>query len=300
MAFPQPGIFALGTRTHHHLQFDVPADTDGAELLAAVAEIRDEATTVAGVNVVVGFAPRLWAVLAPDEVVAGVADFAPITGPSGKRIPAEQHGMWLWLHGADASSIFDLAKFTLVRLQGLATLAADDHAFVYRASQDLTGFEDGTENPPMDEAIGLIGVPAGESGAGASVALVQRWVHDLAAFDALESADQQQIIGRTLDASQELPIDDRGNRAHISRVVIEDESGEEMEIFRRSAAYGGVTEHGLMFIGFAPDNRMQTMLERMVGVGDGEIDHLMDISTPMASAWYITPSVAQLNATREG
>ena len=83
----------------------------------------------------------------------------------------------------------------------------------------------------------------------------------------------------------------RSPRAHISRVVIEDENGDELEVFRRSTAYGGVIEHGLVFLAFSPDvDRVDTMLHRMVG-DDGLRDHLTDISRCTASAWYVAPPV---------
>src|SRR6185295_16830380 len=109
--------------------------------------------------------------------------------------------------------------------------------FSYLASQDLTGFEDGTENPPLDEAIEVATTD------GDSVVLLQKWVHDLDGFEALELADREQVIGRTLQGSEEL--DPSPENSHIGRVVIEDDDGNELEVFRRSTAFGGVLEHGL-------------------------------------------------------
>lgn len=290
---PQPGIFALGTRAHHHLQFDVTGAA--ADVLAAVAEIRERATTVAGVNVVVGFGPRLWAELAPDDVPVGLGDFEPIVGPDGFEVPAGQHDLWLWLHSSGPDAVFDVARAAARHLGGLAELAAEQPTFAYQASQDLTGFEDGTENPPLDEAIGVATVPPGQPGAGASVVLVQRWVHDLDGFDELDLADRERVIGRTLAGSEELDEATGTPRSHVRRVVIEDEDGEELEVFRRSTAFGGVAEHGLSFVAFSADRaRLQTMLERMAGVADGVRDHLTEFSTPTASAWYVAPPVELL------
>jgi putative iron-dependent peroxidase len=75
-------------------------------------------------------------------------------------------------------------------------------------------------------------------------------------------------------------------------VVIEDESGEELEIFRRSTAFGGVQEHGLMFLAFSADRaRLQRMLRRMAGADDGVRDRLTEFSTPKRSAFYVAPPV---------
>ncbi len=286
---PQAGIFALGTRSHHHLELRV---ADPAPVPAAVRRIREAATSVAGVNVVVGFGPRVWAQLAPAAVPDGMADFEPIVGAGGFTVPAAQHDLWFWLHGAAPDSVFTVARVAAAELAGVAEVVAEQPAFTFRASQDLTGFEDGTENPPIDEAPEVATIPEGRPCAGGSVALLQRWVHDLDGFEALETADREQVIGRTLHGSEELAEDVRSPRAHISRVVIEDDEGEELEVFRRSTSFGGVREHGLMFLAFSADRaRLQRMLERMAGVEDGVRDRLTEFSTPVASAWYVVPPV---------
>jgi putative iron-dependent peroxidase len=192
--------------------------------------------------------------------------------------------------------VFNIARIAARELAGCARVVAEQPAFTYQSSQDLTGFEDGTENPPVDEAPQLATIPEGLPCAGGSVVLVQRWVHDLDGIEALELSDREQVIGRTLQGSVELDEEVRSPRAHISRVVIEDDEGEELEVFRRSVAYGGVQEHGLMFVSFAADRaRMQRMLGRMVGLEDGVRDRLTDFSTPVAGAWYVTPPLEVLS-----
>ena len=125
--------------------------------------------------------------------------------------------------------------------------------------------------------------------------LAQRWVHDLIAFDRLAVADQEATIGRTKPDSVEL--DDKPPTAHISRVVIE-EDGEELEIYRRSAPYGTVREHGLYFVAFSADRtRFDKMLARMFGTtGDGLHDHLTDFTRPVSGAYYFAPSLQALAA----
>jgi putative iron-dependent peroxidase len=101
------------------------------------------------------------------------------------------------------------------------------------------------------------------------------------------------VIGRTLFGSEELEpsVPD----SHVGRVVIEDDNGEELEIFRRSTAFGGVLEHGLMFVAFSADRaRLERMLRRMAGAEDGIRDRLTHFSTPVASAWYVAPPLEEL------
>jgi putative iron-dependent peroxidase len=282
MATPQPGIFAVGNRTHHHLEFDCQGEP--GDVLAAVQRIREAANTVIGVNVVVGFGARQWAAMSPqpDDLVP----FQTIEGQDGYSVPASQHDLWLWLHASGPDAVFNVARIAAVELADLATVAHEQACFTYQASQDLTGFEDGTENPPLDEAVSSATIP----GDGGSIVLLQKWVHDLDGFEALEVADREQVIGRTLYGSEELEAS--AENSHVGRVVVEDADGNELEVFRRSAAFGGVQEHGLMFLAFSADRaRLQRMLERMAGAEDGIRDRLTEFSTPVRSAWYYAPPI---------
>ena len=288
MPTPQPGIFAVGNRTHHHLEFDCQGEP--RDVLAAVQRIREAATTVVGVNVVVGFGARQWASIspaAPSDLIA----FAAIEGDDGFTMRATQHDLWLWLHASGPDAVFNVARIAAIELADLATVANEQACFTYQASQDLTGFEDGTENPPLDVAVERA-VIAGDGG---SIVLLQKWVHDLDGFEALELSDREQVIGRTLQGSVEL--EESPPNSHVGRVVIEDDQGDELQIFRRSTAFGGVEEHGLMFLAFSADRaRLQRMLERMAGAEDGVRDRLTEFSTPERSAWYYAPPLERLRA----
>jgi putative iron-dependent peroxidase len=77
--------------------------------------------------------------------------------------------------------------------------------------------------------------------------------------------------------------------------VVLDDAGEELEVFRRSSAYGGVLEHGLVFVAFSADQqRLSRMLDRMLGVDDGIRDRLTEFSHAVASAWYFAPPLDAL------
>jgi putative iron-dependent peroxidase len=198
----------------------------------------------------------------------------------------------VWLHGTGPDVLLDMARLVTVALGRELELAAEQPCFVYRDSRDLTGFVDGTENPPVEEAP-EVAVLADGPGAGGSHVITMRWIHDLAAFDGLSVDDQQDVIGRTKPDSVEL--DDKPPTAHISRVVIE-EDGEELEIYRRSAPYGQVREHGLYFVAFSAErSRFDKMLARMFGTtGDGVHDHLTDFTRPVSGAYYFAPSLQAL------
>jgi putative iron-dependent peroxidase len=283
MARPQPGIFAQGTRSHYHLEFDLRDGASDGEICAALGGLREPSVTAGGSNIVVGFGPALWRRLRPDDAPPELADFEPIEG-DGRRAPATQHDLWVWTHGTGEDVELDVARAVVVVLQPAFRLAAEQPCFVYLDSRDLTGFIDGTENPPVEEAFDVALVPDGQPGEGGAFVLAQKWVHDLAKFHAQSQPEQEGTIGRT-----------KPDTAHIARVVIE-EDGEELELYRRSTPYGRVGELGLYFLAFSADpSRFTKMLHRMFGVtDDGLHDHLTDFTTPVSGAHYFAPSLDAL------
>ncbi|MDO8363373.1 MAG: Dyp-type peroxidase [Actinomycetota bacterium] len=289
MATMQPGIFAQGTSSHRHLEFLLRPGTSPEDVFAAVQALRQPSVTAGGANIVVGFGPALWRSLSPGAVPAGLADF-----PTIAAVPCTQRDVWVWCHGAGQGSLFDIGRAVATLLAPVATVAMEVDAFVYRDSRDLTGFIDGTENPAIEEAYVVAGVPTGRAGAGGSFALTQRWVHDLAAFHALPVIEQEGVIGRTKIASVELADDVKPATAHIARVVIDDGDGE-LEIYRRSVPYGTVDEHGLHFVAFSADPiRFERMLRSMFGGDDGVHDRLTEFSTPVAGSYWFVPSLEDL------
>jgi putative iron-dependent peroxidase len=295
MATPQPGIFALGTRSHYYMELDLRPGADPAALAGALAALTEPRRTTGGANLVVGLAPSLWSSLAPRDCPAGAADFVPVEGPDGYRMPSTQHSAWIWAAAAGYDVVFDVARASAAALAQFATLADQVAGFAYRDSRDITGFVDGTENPPLDEAADVAVVPDGAPGEGASVVLVQRWEHDLAAFHALSLAEQEAVIGRTKADSVELDDDVKPASSHVARTVVEDEDGEELEVFRRSTSFGDVGTHGMVFVAFASRQAVTArMLARMAGAEDGTRDALTHYSRPVTGAFYVVPEVGAL------
>jgi porphyrinogen peroxidase len=168
-------------------------------------------------------------------------------------MPATQRDVWVWVAGAGHDQVFDVASDIVATLAPVAEPATDVTGWSYRHSRDLTGFEDGTENPPLSEAANIAVVPAGRPGEGSSVLLVQQWVHKAKDWNNLDVSTQEKVIGRTKADSIELVENIQPAESHVARTVIENESGDELEIFRRNVPYGTVTEHGTMFVGFTSD-----------------------------------------------
>ena len=295
MAVAQQGIFAQGTRAHYQLEFDVLPGASAEAIRTALSRLHEPTVTAGGLNLVIGFGSELLQRIAPAEAPPALKPFAAIDGPGG-HAPATQHDIWVWLHGTGHDIVLDAARMVTAALAPVARLALEQPGFVYRDSRDVTGFIDGTENPPVAEAHEVAVIPEGESGAGGSFVIAIRWVHDLAAFHALPESVQEDVIGRTKRDSIELSDDVKPPTAHIARVVVDDENGEELEIFRRSVPFGTVEEVGLFFIAFSADiSRFDIMLARMFGTtDDGLSDHLMSFTTPVSGSFYFAPAVGIL------
>jgi putative iron-dependent peroxidase len=290
MDAPQSGIFALGTASHAYLEFDLREGGDGPELVRAVSALREPRTTMGGVNLVAGFRPELWRAVAPDDAPAGVAGFErPVVGPGGVTMPATQHDAVLWLSGSAYDVVFDTARAAIAALARFASVAEETSSWPYQHDRDLTGFIDGTENPTLVDAPDIALVPEGSPGAGGTVLLLQKWVHDAEAWESLPVPDQEGVIGRRKTDSEEL--EDKPDDSHVS-VTDQDRFG---KIFRRNMPFGTVTDHGTMFVGFSSEqDRLARMLEGMAGSLDGPPDALTRYTRPVTGAYYFVPSIGAL------
>ena len=294
MASPQTGIFALGTASHAYLELD--ATGDAPALVAAVASLREPRTTMGGVNLVAGFRPELWRELRPEDTPADAAGFdADLVGIEGFVMPATQHDAVLWISGGSYDVVFDGARAAIAALGDLATVGEETSSWSYHHDLDLTGFIDGTENPTLLEAMQVVAVPEGSRGAGGSTLLLQKWVHDAVAWESLGVERQEAVIGRTKTDSVEL--DPRPDDSHVASTD-QDTFG---HILRRNMAYGTVTDHGTMFVGFAASRApLQAMLESMAGLKTGARDALTLYTKPVTGAYYVVPSIDAIADLADG
>jgi porphyrinogen peroxidase len=284
----QAGIFALGTASHAYLEFDAVGDAKA--LVSALAGLREPRTTMGGVNLVSGFRPELWRSAAPDRAPDGLTGFnQDVVGPDGYAMPATQHDAVLWLSASAYDVIFDVARAAIAAVDGLGLVAEETASWPYRHDRDLTGFIDGTENPTLIDAPSVALVPEGLPGAGGSVLLLQKWIHEVEAWEALSTAEQERVMGRTKDDSEELA--DRPEDSHVARTDQEDFG----DVFRRNMPFGTVTRHGTMFVGFsAEQRRLHAMLESMAGITTGTRDALTRYSRPLTGAYYFVPAAEDL------
>ena len=296
MHVPQTGIFSLGDAAHLFLEFSLRPGAAPRALVEGAASFHEPRTTVGGMNLVVGFRPELWRALAPEDTPDDARGFdTPVAGIEGFVMPATQADLWMWLAAASYDHLWDCGRALIEELQPIARLERHLNGWAYRHSRDLTGFEDGTENPSLMEAPGVAIVPDGRKGAGASILLFQKWRHETS-WHELSDAVQEAAIGRTKADSVEFEEDRMPGDSHVSRAkdIVD---GEEFDIFRRNVPYGDVVDYGTVFVGFSCEQRrLSRMLERMAGTEGGVRDALTRYTTPLTGAYYVVPSIGALAA----
>ena len=298
---PQFGIFAQGTHAHFFLEFDLRPGLSPAHVVASFRELRTSQVTAGGANLVLAFGAQAWREVADSLAPPNLAAFEEIAGPNGRRAPATQHDAWFWISAAAPDEAWERARAVTKIISDSAELKAEQQAFTYRGGRDVTGFIDGTANPWGRHAAEVALVPPGSPGEGGSHVLTMRWSHDLDRFDRLSVPDQERVFGRTKSDSIELSDAEKPADAHIARVEVEDPSGIELEIFRRSAPWASAEEQGLYFLAFSADPaRFTTMLGRMFGdSADGLQDRLTEFSRPVSGSYYFAPSLNALDEVAE-
>jgi putative iron-dependent peroxidase len=269
----------------------------GAELRAipaigaAVAELDPTAKTTLGI----GIGDRLWRALSPSASPRGLA---PFQGVRGRRhaAPATQGDLWIAAESERPDLVFECLMRARRALGRGATVVEEVHGFRYLESRDLTGFVDGTANPPPAERAAVATLDASHGPfAGGSFGFVQRWVHDLEAVRAMPVAEREKMIGRTLADGVELDDAKKPRDAHLARVEIS-EGGAELEIYRKSFPYGDTSRHGLLFVAMTREpSIIERMLQRMFGAAnDGMTDRLLTVSRPVSGGFYFLPSASRL------
>ncbi|CAM5541981.1 peroxidase [Streptomyces canarius] len=190
---------------------------------------------------------------------------------------------------------FALATEIMSRLRGAVTVQDEVHGFKYFDERDLLGFVDGTENPtgPAAHAAVLVGEEDPRF-TGGSYVVVQKYLHDLDAWEALPVEAQEKAIGRRKLSDVELADDAKPADSHVALTTVTDADGNEREILRDNMPFGSVGrgEFGTYFIGYARTPEVtETMLERMfLGTASASYDRILDFSTPVTGSLFFTPS----------
>jgi putative iron-dependent peroxidase len=285
MSLFQPGILAPVPAAARHLLFDLVPGHSADDCRSILERLAD---SVDGSDIVLGIGPPLVKTLGRD--IPGLHDFPAFTS-SSVNIPATPSALWCWLRGEDRGTLLHQARHLEHLLVPAFTLVQSLEAFRYEDSRDLTGYEDGTENPQDDKAIATAFAAGQGTGLdGGSFAALQQWVHDLDRFEAMPGDEQDDMIGRRKNDNEE--IEDAPESAHVKRTAQESFSPEAF-VLRRSMPWADCGQAGLAFLAFGHDARaFEALLRRMTGQEDAIVDALFRFTRPITGAYFWCPPLA--------
>ena len=282
MSHSQAGILAPVPRLSRYLEFGAIPDADPAAVLRKLAASRIDP------DIVIGLGPGL--VRALGRSVDGLRPFPALSGP-GCEVPSTQADLWCWVRGADRGHIVHAARSFAHAVGPAFRCDRMVDGFKYDRGLDLTGYEDGTENPKGDDAVeAAILRGAGRMLDGSSFVAVQQWLHDLEHFETLPPRDQDNIVGRRRRDNKELK--NAPPSAHVKRTAQESFEPEAF-VVRRSMPWADAAGSGLMFVAFGKSlDAFEKQLRRMTGQEDGIIDGLFRISRPISGSYFWCPPVS--------
>lgn len=220
--------------------------------------------------------------------------FVALTGPR-HTAPATPGDLLFHIKGETMDVCFELAGRIVKAMAGAITVVDEVHGFRFFDNRDLLGFVDGTENPVDDEAVAATAVGDEDPDfAGGSYVHIQKYVHDMAAWEALPVTEQERVIGRT--KADDIEFDDavKPANSHIALNVITDEDGNELDIVRHNMPFGtvGSGESGTYYIAYARDPEITERMLHNMFVGDppGNTDRILDFSTALTGGLFFTPT----------
>jgi len=208
------------------------------------------------------------------------------------KIPATHGDIFVFIRDQEPGKVAIRCLQVMNILSGCFELQLQVNGFRYLAKpdqngHDLTGYEDGTENPTDNDAINAV-----TREDGSCFVVVQQWLHDLNEFNGFSQKQKDHTIGRSLSDNKEL--EDAPASSHVNR---SDQGTFEIDadILRRSMPFSDESGDGLMFLAYCENlDRFEVQMKRMAGLVDGIVDALFTFSQPINSAYFYCP------ATEEG
>ncbi|MBV9858194.1 MAG: Dyp-type peroxidase, partial [Streptosporangiaceae bacterium] len=237
---------------------------------------------------------RAWDRLFGGPRPAGLHPFRELSG-TRHHAPATPGDLLFHVRHDRMDLCFEFVTQVLARLAGAVTVVDEVHGFRFFDERDLLGFVDGTENPVGRERgeAALVGGTDADF-AGGSYVIVQKYVHDLTAWNALTTEDQEKAIGRYKLSDIEMPDEIKPANSHVALNTIVDPDGTERDILRANMPFGepGRGEFGTYYIAYAatPSVTERMLVNMFVGDPPGNYDRILDFSTAVTGGLFFAPS----------
>jgi putative iron-dependent peroxidase len=243
---------------------------------------------------VTGIGSEAWDRLFSGARPAGLHPFRELDGPVHRAV-GTPGDLLFHIRASRLDLCFALATEIMGRLRGAVTPQDEVHGFKYFDERDMLGFVDGTENPTGAAARRAVLVGAEDPAfAGGSYVVVQKYLHDVEAWEGLSVEAQERVIGRRKMTDVELSDEAKPADSHVALTSVTGPDGSDLEILRDNMPFGSVgrEEFGTYFIGYARTPEVtETMLERMfLGTASAPHDRILDFSTPVTGSLFFTPA----------
>lgn len=277
MSSAQKSILSENDAMSRHLFFSFRPGTDINKILFELSSAVNTDDTI------IGFGESLTRYL--NVEIPGLKTM-PAQSQAGISIPSTPFALWCGLRGSDRGELFHRSS-QIENLLAEAFLLEDVvDCFAYDKNRDLSGYEDGTENPTGDDAVNAAIVQDNETINGSSFVAIQTWVHDFDTLNNMSIVQKDNTFGRHQDSNEEF---DAPDNAHVKRAAQEDFEPEAF-IVRRSMPWANGMDAGLLFIAFGKSfNAYEAILNRMTGAEDGIADALFQFTQPVTGAYFWCP-----------
>jgi putative iron-dependent peroxidase len=267
---------------------DVLSDLPGYTRAVGFRRPEDELSCVVGIGADVW--DRLYDLPRP----AGLHPFRELAGAVHTAV-STPGDLLFHLRARRFDLCFELARQLMIRLAGRADVVDEVHGFRNFDERDLLGFVDGTENPAGTAAVAAVTIGDEDPAfAGGSYVIVQSYLHDLDAWDALPIEEQERVIGRRKLSDIEFPDAEKPSDSHLALNTITDPDGTQRQIVRDNMPFGtvGAGEFGTYFIGYAADPGVIEQMLRNMFIGDppGNHDRILDFSTAVTGGLFFVPT----------
>ncbi len=247
-----------------------------------------------GLAVVVGVGSCAWDRLFGGARPAELHPFRALDGGSHRAV-ATPGDLLFHVRAASMDLCWEVASLVVGRLDGAATVVDEVHGFRYFDERDLLGFVDGTENPAGSAAEVAVTIGLEDQAfAGGSYVIVQKYRHDMGAWNALTVEEQERVIGRAKLSNVEMADDVKPSNSHVALNTIVEADGTQRQILRENMPFGtlGQGEFGTYFVGYsATPSVTELMLEHMfLGDPPGNYDRILDFSTAVTGNLFFVPT----------